>query len=164
MLTMLFFDEKRFMSIQHINLETRQTLCPPHDFWASVGLQMQLNPKQIATLTAMNDLMEANLRPLLSEIGRGATQALAMAEQQQDQPAPWLLQAQGEVVQQQGSALARIKMLVLQMGIVTVHTLTLRQMALQQSLCYPFCPRMDLILEGMAQSGGSSSRTGQTKV
>lgn len=77
---------------------------------------MQLNPKQIATLTAMNDLMEANLRPLLSEIWRGATQALAMAEQQQDQPAPWLLQAQGEVVQQQGSALARIKMLVLQVG------------------------------------------------
>lgn len=29
---------------------------------------MQLNPKQIATLTAMNDVTESNLRALLSQI------------------------------------------------------------------------------------------------
>jgi hypothetical protein len=37
-------------------------------------------------------------------------------------------------------------LLHLQMGILAINTLTVRQMALLQTLSYPWCPRIDLVL------------------
>jgi hypothetical protein len=62
----------------------------------------------------MNELFEAGLPPLFSSIGSGARQALLMAVQQEQRPQPRLLHAQAELVGQQGSALSKIKMLILQ--------------------------------------------------
>jgi hypothetical protein len=80
-------------------------------------------------------MMQAAVAPLYQSIGQGARQALEMTAQQEQQPQQRLLHAHSEVVQQQGSALSKIKMMALQMGIVTVNTLTMRQLALQQVCC-----------------------------
>jgi hypothetical protein len=80
-------------------------------------------------------MMQAAVAPLYQSIGQGARQALEMTAQQEQQPQQRLLHAHSEVVQQQGSALPKIKMMALQMGIVTVNTLTMRQLALQQVCC-----------------------------
>jgi hypothetical protein len=85
-------------------------------FWGSLGLQLQLTPKQIATLTAVNDMMQATIMPLYRSIGQGARQALEISVQQEQQPQQRLLHAHEAVVQQQGSALSKIKMMALQVG------------------------------------------------
>jgi hypothetical protein len=87
-------------------------------FWGSVGFQLQLKPQQIATLTAVNDMMQAAVAPLYQSIGQGARQALEMTLQQEQQPQQRLLHAHSKVVQQQGSALSKIKMMALQVGAV----------------------------------------------
>jgi hypothetical protein len=75
---------------------------------------MQMTPKQITTLTAMNDRMESGLRPLFGSINNSAKQALVVAAQQEQQPQLRLLHEQTQLLEQQGSALAKIKWLVLQ--------------------------------------------------
>jgi hypothetical protein len=83
-------------------------------FWGALGAQLQLTPKQFSTLSAMNELLETGLRPIFSSIGSGARQGLLMAVQQEQRPQPRLLHAQAELLEQQGSALSKIKMLILQ--------------------------------------------------
>jgi hypothetical protein len=37
------------------------------------------------------------------------------------------------------------------MGILAINTLTVRQMALLQTLSYPWCPRIDLVLADLQE-------------
>lgn len=105
----------------------------------------------------MSQLMESAIMPLFKSLGETAQQGLDVTQLQEQQQAKQqlpqrqrqLLHAQASILQKQHSMLKQWQIWGLQLGILSINTLSLRQMGLLQVLSYPNAPRMDLVLRDL---------------
>ncbi|WIA15665.1 hypothetical protein OEZ85_002291 [Tetradesmus obliquus] len=156
LMTLMLWAEPRFTAIHNRNLETGETSLPPQEAWSAIAGHLELSQQQLATLTTLSSSMAASMEPMYAAIEQAARDGLLVAaQQQQQQVLPQQQQArmhaESMLVRQQSLALLQIQVIGLQMGILAINTLSVRQMALLQSLSYPWCPRIDLVLSGLQQ-------------
>ncbi|WIA35796.1 hypothetical protein OEZ86_004185 [Tetradesmus obliquus] len=159
LMTLMLWAEPRFTAIHNRNLETGEMSLPPQEAWSAIAGHLELSQQQLATLTTLSSSMAASMEPMYAAIEQAARDGLLVAAQQQQQQQQQVLpqqqqarmHAESMLVRQQSLALLQMQVIGLQMGILAINTLSVRQMALLQALSYPWCPRIDLVLSGLQQ-------------